>query len=475
MPWNGKGWRGRVQCESRTGGQHNRLTLRACLILSIKEEERCGRVDMRQNTCFPLFIWSLCSGKVSLRIHAGSVRVRVENQRLYLCKRELSMKISVIFGTRPEAIKLAPVILGLRITPGMECRVCVTAQHREMLDQVLEVFEITPDVDLDIMRPNQTLAYLTARAVETIDEYLAGERPEMVLVQGDTTTTFAAALAAFYRNIPTGHVEAGLRTGNLRSPWPEEGNRLLTTRLAALHFAPTERNRANLLAEGVPLDNIFVTGNTVIDALFLSLRKVVSNPPPIEGIDPALLDSRSRNPVVLITGHRRENFGGGLESICRAIVKLAERFPEAHFIYPVHLNPNVRSTVMSMLGHGRGGRIMSDNIHLIDPLSYLPFVALMKRARLILTDSGGVQEEAPSLGKPVLVMRDTTERPEAVDSGTVRLIGTDCERIVRETALLLTDKAAYEAMSRAHNPYGDGRAAERIVEILQRYGMDCRP
>ncbi|PKN24421.1 MAG: UDP-N-acetylglucosamine 2-epimerase (non-hydrolyzing) [Deltaproteobacteria bacterium HGW-Deltaproteobacteria-21] len=385
------------------------------------------------------------------------------------------MKISVIFGTRPEAIKLAPVILGLRITPGMECRVCVTAQHREMLDQVLQVFEIAPDVDLDIMRPNQGLASLAARAIESIDDYLAKERPELVLVQGDTTTTFAAALAAFYRDIPIGHIEAGLRTGNLRSPWPEEGNRLLTSRLAKFHFAPTERNRANLIAEGVPRDNIFVTGNTVIDALFLSLQKVISNPPPVEGIDPAFLDPWSQNPLVLITGHRRENFGGGLESVCRAIVELAERFPEASFIYPVHLNPNVRSTVMRMLGNGGGDKTISSNIHLIDPLSYLPFVALMKRAWVILTDSGGVQEEAPSLGKPVLVMRDTTERPEAVESGTVRLIGTDCERIVRETALLLTDKAAYEAMSRAHNPYGDGRAAERIIEILARYESRVHP
>jgi UDP-N-acetylglucosamine 2-epimerase (non-hydrolysing) len=379
------------------------------------------------------------------------------------------MKVSVIFGTRPEAIKLAPVILALRKSPGIKCNVCVTAQHREMLDQVLDVFEIIPDMDLDIMRPNQSLAYLTARGVEAIDDYLVKGMPDMVLVQGDTTTTFVASLAAFYNNIPIGHVEAGLRTGNLRSPWPEEANRVLTSRLALLHFAPTECNRQNLLAEGVPDDNIFVTGNTVIDALFLSLQKVKTNPPAIEGIDSSLLNRETRTPVVLITGHRRENFGEGFESICRAIGALAEEFPEVQFIYPVHLNPNVRSTVMKILGNNGGRKQMSNNVHLIDPLPYLPFVALMNRATLILTDSGGVQEEAPSLGKPVLVMRDTTERPEAVISGTVKIVGTSFENIVRETSLLLTDQSAYGAMSRAHNPYGDGKATERIINVISRY------
>lgn len=351
----------------------------------------------------------------------------------------------------------------------MECRVCVTAQHRQMLDQVLQVFEIMPEADLDIMRPDQSLAYLTARAVEAVNDYLTREKPDMILIQGDTTTTFAAALAAFYNGIPIGHIEAGLRTGNLRSPWPEEANRVLTTRLAALHFAPTERNRQNLLAEGVPDDAIFVTGNTVIDALFLSLRKVIANPPPIEGIDASLLKTESSVPVVLITGHRRENFGQGFESICRAISVLAERFPETRFVYPVHLNPRVRSTVMRVLGANGGRRTGLENIHLIEPLPYLAFIALMKRASVILTDSGGVQEEAPSLGKPVLVMRDTTERPEAVSMGTVKLIGTDCDSIIRETSLLLTDERAYQAMSGALNPYGDGRATERIIDTLSQY------
>ena len=376
------------------------------------------------------------------------------------------MKISVIFGTRPEAIKLSPVILGLRDRPGIECHVCVTAQHRRMLDQVLQVFEIVPDADLDIMRPDQSLAYLTARAIEAVNDYLVRESPDMVLIQGDTTTTLASALAAFYNHIPIGHVEAGLRTGNLNSPWPEEANRVLTTRLVALHFAPTERNKRDLLREGVEEERVFVTGNTVIDALFHSLRKVVENPPPVEGIDAAIMDDRSRVPVVLITGHRRENFGEGFESICRAIGILAERFPDVRFIYPVHLNPNVRSTVMPMLGQN-GAKA---NVHLIDPLSYLPFIALMKRASIILTDSGGVQEEAPSLGKPVLVMRDTTERPEAVSAGTVKLVGTDCDTIVREASLLLTDDRAYQSMSGKYNPYGDGKATERIVEILTRIG-----
>ena len=379
------------------------------------------------------------------------------------------MKVSVIFGTRPEAIKLAPVILALRNCPGIDCHVCVTAQHRELLDQVLEIFNITPDIDLNIMRPDQTLSDLAARGITAIDKYLNEEKPDLVLVQGDTTTVFIASLAAFYNNILIGHVEAGLRTGNLRSPWPEEANRVLTSRLAALHFAPTERNRQNLLAEGVPGNRIFVTGNTVIDALFLSLDKIKTNPPVIEGIDPSLLYHATYIPVVLITGHRRENFGEGLESICRAISALAEEFPEVQFIYPVHLNPNVRSTVMRMLGNPGNRKKMLNNVYLIDPLPYLPFVALMNRATLILTDSGGVQEEAPSLGKPVLLMRDTTERTEAVMSGTVKIVGTSCENIFREASLLLTDQNAYNAMSRAHNPYGDGKATERIVNVISRY------
>ena len=344
--------------------------------------------------------------------------------------------------------------------------VCVTAQHREMLDQVLDVFEIIPDADLGIMRPNQSLAYLTARAVEAIDDYLHEEKPDMVLVQGDTTTTFSASLAAFYNNIAIGHVEAGLRTGNLHSPWPEEVNRILTSRLANLHFAPTERNSKNLVDEGVDPGNIVVTGNTGIDALFLALERVKANPPSIQGVNSSLLNRDIHVPVVLITGHRRENLGEGFTSICKAISALAEQFPETQFIYPVHLNPNVRSVVVRMLGTGSDRNAMTDNVHLIDPLPYLSFVALMNRATLILTDSGGIQEEAPSLGKPVLVMRDTTERPEAVVAGTVKIIGTNAEDIIRETARLLTNENEYCAMSKAHNPYGDGKATERILEVI---------
>ena len=365
-------------------------------------------------------------------------------------------KITVIFGTRPEAIKLAPVVLALKADPRFKCDVCVTAQHRQMLDQVLVAFGISPDTDLDLMVPDQTLAGLTARAVEAVDRHLAQAKPGLVLVQGDTTTTFCSALAAFYHHIPVGHVEAGLRTGNLESPWPEEANRILTTRITRLHFAPTESNRANLLREGVPDDRIVVTGNTVIDALFLALDIVRRNPPEVPGLPKALVLGSS--PLVLITGHRRENFGAGFDSICKAIAELAARFPDTAFVYPVHLNPNVRRPVDEILRSAG-----TDNVYLIEPLPYLPFVAMMNRSTVILSDSGGVQEEAPSLGKPVLVMRDTTERPEAVTAGTVKLIGTDQRAIVEETSTLLTDKAAYDAMARAMNPYGDGKATGRIL------------
>jgi UDP-N-acetylglucosamine 2-epimerase len=370
----------------------------------------------------------------------------------------MTTKVSVLFGTRPEAIKLAPVILALRDEPEIDCRVCVTAQHRQMVDQVLEAFGLVPDADLDLMRPGQTLAGLTARSVEAIDAYLADERPDLVLVQGDTTTVLCASLAAFYRKVPVGHVEAGLRTGDMAAPWPEEANRVLTTRLAALHFAPTERSRRNLLAEGVPADRVFLTGNTVVDALLMALGKVRAAPPAIPGLPAALTAPGGAKTLVLITGHRRENFGDGFESICAAIRELARLFPDAAFVYPVHLNPSVRDPVRRILGASPGG-----NVHLIEPLGYLEFVALMARSTLILTDSGGVQEEAPSLGKPVLVMRETTERPEAVDAGTVRLVGTDERTIVAETSRLLNDPAAHAAMTRAHNPYGDGLAAGRIV------------
>ncbi len=378
-------------------------------------------------------------------------------------------KISVIFGTRPEAIKLAPVILRLKKEPGLVCHVCSSSQHRQMLDQVLEVFDIRPDADLDLMRPNQTLSGLTARAIEAIDGYLAAEQPDLVLVQGDTTTVFCASLAAFYRHVPIGHVEAGLRTGDLTAPWPEEANRVLTSRLARLHFAPTATSRENLLREGTPGQAIAVTGNTVIDALFIAAERVRQQPPTIAGLPAALQPSAVSSPaqprMVLITGHRRENFGGGFESICRAIAELAGRFPDVHFVYPVHLNPNVRGPVQQILG-GPGGAA-SANLHLIEPLPYLSFVAMMSRSTVILTDSGGVQEEAPSLGKPVLVMRAVTERPEAVEAGTVRLVGTDQRRIVDGVTELLTKPDVYEKMSRAHNPYGDGHAAERIVALCK--------
>jgi len=372
-------------------------------------------------------------------------------------------KISVVFGTRPEAIKLAPVILALKRDPQFDCRVCVTAQHREMLDQVLQVFEIVPDVDLNLMQPNQTLAGLTARAIESLDRYLSEEQPDMVMVQGDTTTVFCAALSAFYHHIPIAHVEAGLRTFNLDSPWPEEANRVLTSHLADLHFAPTETSRANLLKEGVNDDKIFVTGNTVIDALFIALDKIKHAPPLIPGLPQHLFRHDSKEPLILITGHRRENFGEGFKNICQAISQLADRFPQIAFVYPVHLNPNVQKPVNGLLaGH--------PNIHLISPLDYLPFVALMNRATLILTDSGGVQEEAPSLGKPVLVMRDTTERPEAVEMGTVKLVGADVKAIVEETTTLLTDAKAYAAMANTANPYGDGKATSRILQACGQFG-----
>ena len=368
-------------------------------------------------------------------------------------------KVSLIFGTRPEAIKLCPLVLALRSNPasGLVPHVCVTGQHRQMLDQVLEVFGVNPDADLALMHPNQTLASLTARAVTGVDHYLSEQKPDVVIVQGDTTTAFSAALAAFYRRIAVGHVEAGLRTGNRFSPFPEEVNRVITSRVADYHFAPTRWAADNLLREGVEPGRVYVTGNTVIDALHYAVQKVRQHPPQIPGVDPTLL--ASDRPIVLITGHRRENFGGGFESICRAISTLAARFPNVAFVYPVHLNPNVREPVHRLLARHA-------NVHLLEPLSYLPFVALMERSRLILTDSGGVQEEAPGLGKPVLVMRDTTERPEAVEAGTVKLVGADAARIVDGVSVLLTDSAAYAAMARANNPYGDGKACGRIIEAL---------
>jgi len=373
-------------------------------------------------------------------------------------------RISFIFGTRPEAIKLCPLILAMRLHPGLEPHVCVTAQHREMLDQVLEVFDVVPDVDLNLMEPNQTLGGLTSRAIAAIDQYLDEHKPDMVVVQGDTTTVFCASLCAFYHRIPVGHVEAGLRTWDRFSPFPEEVNRVLTTRLADLHFAPTETSKANLVREEIPEDRIFVTGNTVIDALMMAVKKVEENPPVIAGIPEELQPAAIGGPrVVLITGHRRENFGQGFENICHAIAELANRFPDVHFVYPVHLNPNVLKPVNQILKFAN-----YKNIHLIEPLSYLPFVAIMNRATLVLTDSGGVQEEAPSLGRPVLVFRETTERPEAVEMGTVALVGTDPVVIVERMAILLTNEDAYSEMAHAANPYGDGKACRRINNAILR-------
>ena len=386
-------------------------------------------------------------------------------------------RVSIIFGTRPEAIKLCPLVLAMRDHRELTPHVCVTGQHREMLDQVLDVFGVVPDADLHLMRPNQMLACLTSRAIAAIDDYLQASQPDMVIVQGDTTTVFCAALCAFYRNIPVGHVEAGLRTFNKRSPFPEEINRVLSTRLADLHFAPTQTARQNLLREAVPEGSIFVTGNTVIDALLFAVERIRKNPPAVDGLPDYLQPGRVRTgidlpPLVLITGHRRENIGRGFENICRAIAGLAERFPDAHFVYPVHLNPNVREQVNRLLGTTSlqpGGRTMDvkKNIHLIEPLGYLPFVAMMDRATVVLTDSGGVQEEAPSLGKPVLVMRDTTERPEAVEMGTVKLVGADAEAIADNVTALLTDKEAYNVMANAVNPYGDGKACGRILAAIE--------
>ena len=370
------------------------------------------------------------------------------------------MKVLTVFGTRPEAIKMAPLVKCLQHAAHIEARVCVTAQHRQMLDQVLDLFEIRPDHDLDVMRPGQDLFTITAEILQAIRGVYEAERPDVVLVHGDTTTTFAATLAAFYLRIPVGHVEAGLRTGNLYSPWPEEANRRLTSALAAMHFAPTPTSRDNLLRENVPGERIFVTGNTVIDALLAVRDKLDASAELRARMQAGAAFLRSDARLLLITGHRRENFGGGFERICDAIAALAARYPDLDLVYPVHLNPNVQEPVRRLLSG-------VSNVHLIEPLDYLPFVHLMTRATLILTDSGGIQEEAPSLGKPVLVMRDTTERPEAVEAGTVRLVGTDARTIVEGVSRLLDDAGEYRRMSVAHNPYGDGHACGRIVAALR--------
>ncbi|MBA96247.1 MAG: UDP-N-acetylglucosamine 2-epimerase (non-hydrolyzing) [Roseobacter sp.] len=366
-------------------------------------------------------------------------------------------KILLVFGTRPEAIKMAPVYEMLKDAPEMDVRVAVTAQHREMLDQVLRLFEIEPDYDLNVMKPGQGLTEITAAVLAGLKPVLEDFAPDLLLVHGDTTTTLSASLAAYYQQIPVGHVEAGLRTGNIYSPWPEEINRKVTGTIARLHFAPTEKSAANLAAEGLAPQMVFVTGNTVIDALVNVVDRLESDAQQSAAFDAEFgIDPAKR--LILVTGHRRESFGGGFERICAALGKIAER-DDVQIIYPVHLNPNVKGPVEDSLG-------ALERVRLIPPQDYLPFVHLMRRADIILTDSGGVQEEAPSLGKPVLVMRDTTERPEAVDAGTVKLVGTDSDLIVRETMALLDDDTAYEAMSRAHNPYGDGLAAQRIHDAI---------
>lgn len=392
-------------------------------------------------------------------------------------------KVMLVFGTRPEAIKMAPLVKAFARCPeSFQTTVCVTGQHREMLDQVLRLFEITPDYDLNIMKQGQDLYDVTSRVLLGMREVLREAQPDVVLVHGDTTTSMAAALAAFYQQIPVGHVEAGLRTHNIYSPWPEEMNRLMTGRIATYHFSPTPLSRQNLLDEKVDEQRITVTGNTVIDALFWVVDKIKGDEAlsaelkdvlATAGYNVTRLDANSRQPrrLVLITGHRRENFGDGFIHMCTAIRDLAQKYPDVDFVYPMHLNPNVRKPIQDVfkgldtlsLGEGWGE---ASNMFFIEPLEYLSFVYLMEKSTLVLTDSGGIQEEAPGLGKPVLVMRDTTERPEALDAGTVKLVGTDYDKIVNEVSRLLDDTAYYEQMSRAVNPYGDGKACERIVHYL---------
>jgi len=379
-------------------------------------------------------------------------------------------KVLLVFGTRPEAIKMAPLVKAFQEQhSAFETKVCVTAQHREMLDQVLELFEITPDYDLDIMKPGQDLYDVTSNVLLGLRPVLADFKPDIVFVHGDTSTTFAASLAAFYQQISVAHIEAGLRTGDIYSPWPEEANRQLTTQITTYHFAPTTTSRENLLRENVNEKSIEVTGNTVIDALFLALEKIKSNrefkSEVVKTIETAINHSSfsiENSKFILVTGHRRENHGQGFINICTALKNIAQSNPEVHIVYPVHLNPNVQKPVKELL---------SDiaNVHLIEPLQYEQFIYMMDKSHFIITDSGGVQEEAPSLGKPVLVMRDTTERPEALDAGTVKLVGTDTDLIIKEAQTLLTDTEAYKKMSQASNPYGDGKACQKILDFLREH------
>lgn len=380
-------------------------------------------------------------------------------------------KVLLVFGTRPEAIKMAPLVKKLQSMPDtFQTIVCVTGQHREMLDQVLQLFEIVPEYDLDIMKSNQDLYDITSRILLGMREVLKMTAPDMVLVHGDTTTSTAAALAAFYQQIPVGHIEAGLRTGNIYSPWPEEMNRLITGRIATHHFSPTPLAKQNLLAENVNKKNIIVTGNTVIDALYMVVEKIKNDVALDSSLSSQLLKAgyditrlANGRKLVLITGHRRENFGNGFINICSAIRDLKNKYPHVDYVYPMHLNPNVRKPIHEVFGENLSNL---DNMFFIEPLEYLLFVYLMEKSTIVLTDSGGIQEEAPSLGKPVLVMRDTTERPEALASGTVHLVGTDYDKILNEVSTLLNDVNAYEKMSKAVNPYGDGKACERIVDYL---------
>lgn len=371
----------------------------------------------------------------------------------------MKKRILTIFGTRPEAIKMAPLVRALQADSRFISKLCVTAQHREMLDQVLKLFKVSPEYDLNIMKPGQSLSKITSRIITGLQPVISEFQPDVILVHGDTTTTLAATLAAYYAQIPVGHVEAGLRTGNIYSPWPEEGNRKIISALAAYNFAPTDTARENLLAENVNADTVSVTGNTVIDALLETQKRIEKDETLHLKLEARFSFLTAARKLILVTGHRRESFGGGFDRICQAIKQISETHPDSQIVYPVHLNPNVLKPVNQLLSD-------VENVYLIEPLDYLPFVYLMSRSHLILTDSGGIQEEAPSLGKPVLVMRDTTERPEAVAAGTVKLVGTSVKQITTEVDILMSNDKAYKKMSEAYNPYGDGNACAHILNIL---------